>query len=145
MLKQRLQRFCQGYVQCFKHYDIKTLQNYYQIPCTLSMPDNLILVSSEKIFEQEFLQIYTQLKDAGTTDFSFSDISYTQVNESLTLLGGKWRFFNSEQEIFAEFFACYHLFQEENKIIIVNVMSHEVDHSVTFTEKLVSIVASEQE
>lgn len=136
-MNNKLQSFIQGYLECFKHYDIKTLQKYYCLPCTLSTPDKLVLVTTNEKFEQEFLQIFTQLKQANTVEFRFSNISYTKVNNEFITLGGHWVFINDQQETFAEFFACYHLLKENDNIKIVNVISHEVENTVTFTEKLV--------
>lgn len=136
-MNNTLQSFIQGYLKCFKHYDIKALQNFYHLPCTLSTPDKLVQVTTNEKFEQEFLQIFTQLKQANTAQFRFSNISYTKVSNTFITLGGHWIFINDQQETFAEFFACYHLLKENDNIKIVNVISHEVENTVTFAEELV--------
>ncbi|GHF01596.1 ketosteroid isomerase family protein [Thalassotalea profundi] len=138
-MKQQLKSFIQNYISCFTQYDVKTLQNFYQLPCTLSTPDKLVLITSSEEFEEEFRQIFTQLKEANTAKFSFKDISFTQVNEAIIMLGGHWTFKDTKQDIFADFFACYHLVKENNKLNIVNVMSHEVENTVTFDEQLVLV------
>ncbi|MBB6542253.1 hypothetical protein [Thalassotalea piscium] len=135
-IEEKLAVFFQGYITCFKDYDIDNLKKYYQLPCTLSTPDKLILVQSTEAFMQEFSEIFMQLKNANTNDFNFSQITYTEVNNALTVVGGQWTFINDQQEVFAAFFACYHILAENNSFKIVNVMSHEVENSVTFAEKL---------
>ena len=136
-MKHQLKQFIQRYIACFAEYDLTTLQRFYQLPCTLSTPDKLVLVASTNDFEEEFSQIFAQLKEAQTAAFSFNEISFTQVSDSMIILGGHWRFKNAAQEPFAEFFACYHLIKKNDKLTIVNVMSHQVENAITFAEKLV--------
>lgn len=136
MNKHKLQAFLQGYIQCFREYDLNALKTYYQLPCTLSTPEKLVLVTTDTEFEQEFSQIFTQLQEANTTALSFTDVSYTKITDAVATLGGQWRFICDQKTVFAEFFACYQLIEQNNKITIVNVMSHEIDNRVTFSHAL---------
>ena len=135
MNKQQLSNFINQYTHCFKTYDLNALKNHYKLGCTLSTPDKLVLIETETDFACEFEQIFTQLKAANTANFLFSNISYTRLNTSTIVLGGTWVFSNNLKEAFAEFYACYHLIKENEKIKIISVVSHDISNAIVFAEK----------
>lgn len=45
-----------SYQQAFKRYDIKAVEACYQIPCTLTTPDDFILVNNKLEFTEQLLK-----------------------------------------------------------------------------------------
>lgn len=136
MLIQQIEALFENYIAAFKSYDLNAVGACYHLPCTLHTPDNLVLVGNEIECQQEFSNIFTQLKQARTIDIIAKKASYQQVSNNLWLVSIDWDFLDSEMQVFADFCAVYHLIEVEGQLKIVNVVSHELTNSLTLTYPL---------
>lgn len=130
----KLQELFKRYQQAFIHYNIDEVSRCYHLPCTLNTPDKVILLSSPSDCLQEFGTIFTQLKEAKTSDIIAKKSSFEQVSEQVYLVCIDWDFIDGQ--VFADFTAIYHVLNDDGTLKIMNVISHELDSSLTLTEPL---------
>lgn len=128
--------FIQGYSQALAFYDAASIRHYYHLPCTLSTPDNVVLLFNEISFEQEFGKIFAQLKDANITSFKVLNTSYQLVSEQLFLLNIDWQFIQNDGNLFTQFSAIYHIAVIEKQFKIVNVISQEINQGLSLAQVL---------
>ena len=82
---------------------------------------------------QALNEIFIQLKQANTTKIVARNASYMSINDNLLLACVDWDFIDDQGQVFADFCAYYHisiLDGPEQKLSIVNVVSHELSNSV---------------
>ncbi|AAZ24083.1 MULTISPECIES: hypothetical protein [Colwellia] len=132
----KLQDLFKRYQSAFIDYDIDEVSRCYHLPCTLNTPDKIILLSSPSDCLQEFGTIFTQLREAKTSDIIAKKASFEQVSEQLYLVCIDWDFIDGQGQVFADFTAIYHVLDSEGALKIVNVISHELDSSLSLTEPL---------
>ena len=108
----------------------------YHLPCTLNTPDKIVLLSSKSDCHEEFGTIFTQLKEAKTSNIIAKKASFEQVSKQLYLVCIDWDFIDGQRQVFADFTAIYHVLDSDGVLKIVNVISHELDSSLTLTESL---------
>lgn len=136
MNKIKLQELFKRYQQAFIHYNIDEVSRCYHLPCTLNTPDKVILLSSPSDCLQEFGTIFTQLKEAQTSDVIAKKSSFEQLSKQVYLVCIDWDFIDGQGQVFADFTAIYHVLNDEGTLKIMNVISHELDSSLTLTEPL---------
>lgn len=128
--------FIQHYIDALAVYDVVLIRDYYHLPCTLSTPDNVVLLLDDVLFEQEFNKIFNQLKEAKIASFKVLNTSYQLVSEHLLLLNIDWQFIQSDGNLFTEFSAIYHIVIIEKKLKIVSVISQDINQGLSLTEVL---------
>jgi hypothetical protein len=128
---EKIVRLFNAYITAFKQYNLNDVVEFYHLPCTLHTPDKLVLLENEAECIKELENIFTQLKQANTRDILVSNASYTLVTDSVLLACVNWTFINEQGETFADFCAIYHLILIDNQLKIINVVSHELDNSIT--------------
>jgi len=136
MIKIKLQQLFKHYQNAFLHYDIDAVSSCYHLPCTLNTPDKLVLLSSPSDCQQEFGAIFTQLKEANIRDILAKKASFEQMGEQLYLVCIDWDFIDGQGQAFADFTAIYHVLDTGDALKIVNVVSHELESSLTLSVSL---------
>ncbi|PKI16874.1 hypothetical protein [Colwellia sp. 12G3] len=136
MLQIKLQQLFQRYQNAFLQYDLEEVSRCYHLPCTLNTPDKIVLLSSQSDCDKEFSTILTQLKEAKTSNIIAKKASFEQVSKQLYLVCIDWDFIDGQGQVFADFTAIYHVLDHEGTFKIINVISHELDNSLTLTEPL---------
>ena len=132
----KLQELFKRYQNAFIHYDINEVSNCYHLPCTLNTPDKIVLLSSQADCLEEFSTIFTQLKEAKTSNIIAKKATFEKVSEQLYLVCIDWDFIDGQGQVFADFTAIYHVLDNKGALKIINVISHELDSSLTLTEPL---------
>ena len=132
----RLQQLFKHYQNAFLQCDMDEVISCYHLPCTLNTPDKIVLLASAADCQQEFGAIFTQLKEAKTSNIIAKKASFTQVSEQLYLVCIDWDFIDGQGQVFAAFAAIYHVLDNDGTLKIVNVVSHEIESSLTLAESL---------
>ena len=131
----KLAQLFERYQNAFIAYDIDVLSDCYHLPCTLNTPEQITLLKNKADCKKEFESIFSQLKDGNINQIIAKQASYEQVSEQLYLVCIDWDFIDTEDEIFADFAAIYHVLVNDNSLQIVNVTSHDLECSLTLKEK----------
>ncbi|KGJ90842.1 hypothetical protein [Colwellia psychrerythraea] len=131
-----LQALFKRYQHAFIHYDLNEVSRCYHLPCTLNTPDKIVLLTNSSDCLQEFGTILTQLKEANTSDIIAKKSSFEQISKQLYLVCIDWDFIDGQGQVFADFTAIYHVINDEGTLKIINVISHELDSSLTLAEPL---------
>lgn len=132
----KLQQLFKRYQQAFIHYELDELCRCYHLPCTLNTPDKIVLLASGSDCHQEFNRIFKQLKDAKISQVIAKKATFEQVSKALYLVCIDWHFIDGVGEVFSEFTAIYHVLETDETLKIVNVVSHELENSLTLAEPL---------
>ena len=130
---KQIETLFEHYLVAFSHCDLDAVVACYHIPCTLHTPDNMVLVKNIDDCRQALNEIFIQLKQANTTKIVARNASYMSINDNLLLACVDWDFIDDQGQVFADFCAYYHisiLDGPEQKLSIVNVVSHELSNSV---------------
>jgi hypothetical protein len=130
MPKSAIEQFFQRYLMAFHQQNMSDMQQCYRLPCTLHTPDKVVLIASDKVFEQEFLDIFTVLSHAEIKRFIALKASFSQLSETLILACVDWQFIGPEAKVFTDFSAFYHLALSEGQWRIFNVVSQDLSQSV---------------
>ena len=136
MITIKLQKLFKHYQEAFLTYNIEEVINCYHLPCTLNTPDKIVLLANQSDCEKEFSEIFTQLKTVDTSNIIANKASYMQVSEQLYLVCIDWDFIDGQGQVFADFAAVYHVLDSEDSLKIINVISHELESSLTLAEPL---------
>lgn len=120
-----------GYITAFKAYKLNDVIACYHLPCTLHTPDKVVLLNNIQESQQEFNDIFSQLKQAKTTNIIATNASYSVITDNVLLVSVDWAFFDEQENIFADFCAVYHLLLIDNEWKIFNVVSHELSNSLS--------------
>jgi hypothetical protein len=131
---QQIETLFDQSVAAFNAYDLDAVVACYHLPCTLHTPDKIVLVKSIDDCRQELNDIFTQLKQANTAKILAGNASYMSINDDLLLACIDWTFIDEQGQIFADFCVYYHLSilnNTEQKLAIVNVVSHELTNSLS--------------
>jgi len=136
MSQIKLQQLFKQYQHSFINYEHDGVNRCYHLPCTLNTPDKIVLLSSLADCQAEFGAIFTQLKDANTSDIIAKKASFEQMSKQLYLVCIDWDFIDGQGQVFADFAAIYHVLDIDGVLKIVNVVSHELESSLTLTEPL---------
>ncbi|GLX80117.1 hypothetical protein tinsulaeT_34570 [Thalassotalea insulae] len=136
MVTETLENLFNQYQAAFAGYQLSDVADCYHLPCTLSTPDNMVVVLQKQQLDQVLNEIFQQLKQAQTKEIKVLRASYTLVNDEIVLACVDWAFINAEQQIFADFSAFYHLIKEGNSYKIVSVSSQQLSQSVALTNVL---------
>jgi hypothetical protein len=118
------------YLAAFKDYDLGKVATCYHLPCTLHTPDKVVLLKDSKSCRQEFDDIFKQLQQAKTSDIIARKSSYSLITDNLLFASVDWEFIDDQGEIFADFCAIYHLIIIDDKLKIINVVSHDLSNSL---------------
>ncbi len=136
MAAKKLQQLFKHYQNAFMQYDLDGVSSCYHLPCTLNTPDKIVLLSSHSDCQQEFGAIFTQLKEAKTSNIVAKKASFEQVSEQVYLVCIDWDFIDGQGQVFADFAAIYHVLDVNGTLKIINVVSHELESSLTLQEPL---------
>jgi len=136
MSQIKLQQLFKQYQDAFLQYDLDGVSSCYHLPCTLNTPDKVVLLSSVADCLTEFGAIFTQLKEAHTNDVIAKKASFEQMSEQLYLVCIDWDFIDGQGLVFADFVAIYHVLDTGDALKIVNVVSHDLESSLTLSESL---------
>jgi hypothetical protein len=136
MSQIKLQNLFKYYQEAFINYDLDGVSSCYHLPCTLNTPDKIVLLSNALDCEQEFSAIFTQLQQANTSNVVAKKASFSQVSKQLYLVCIDWDFIDEQGNVFADFAAIYHVLETNEALKIVNVVSHELDSSLTLAKPL---------
>ena len=132
----KLQNLFKQYQKAFLTYDIDEVISCYHLPCTLNTPDKIILLSNQSDCHNEFNEIFAQLKQAVTSDVVAKKASYVQISKQLYLVCIDWDFIDGQGQVFADFAAVYHVVDIDDTLKIINVISHELENSLTLAKPL---------
>lgn len=141
MVTKQLETLFNNYIKSFRSYDLDAVIDCHHFPCTLHTPDKVVLINTAEDCRQEFNDIFTQLKQANTAKIVARKASYTQIKGDLLLVCINWDFIDEQDQIFTDFCAYYHVSvfsSAEQKLSIVNVVSHELTNSLSL-ENVLSI------
>ncbi len=136
MNSQSLAVFFSQYLKAFERNDIATLAKSYQLPCTLSTPDNIMVLDNQQQLESVLSTIMQQLAQADVCDIKVLQASCTEVTESIVLACVDWSFVDGKQQVFADFSAFYHLVNAGEHYKIISVSSQELSQSAKLAEPL---------
>jgi len=125
-----------AYVDAFENFDIESALACYQIPCSLSMPDELKILQDKSELTNEFDDIFTQLKGLGFSRVIAHQASYQAINSDLILAIVHWQFFDQQGQMFTDFTALYHLIRDEESLRITNVISHQATEYTSLSHNL---------
>ncbi|MCP4989906.1 MAG: hypothetical protein GY928_28810 [Colwellia sp.] len=132
----KIEQLFKQYQKAFINYDIDEVISCYHLPCTLNTPDKIVLLSSKSDCQQEFGAIFSQLKEANTSNVIAKKASYQQMSEQLYLVCIDWDFIAGQGQVFADFAAIYHVLDTVDGLKIINVVSHELECSLTLAKPL---------
>ena len=132
----RLQQLFKHYQKAFINYDINEVSSCYHLPCTLNTPDKIVLLTNQADCLEEFGTIFTQLKDAKTSNIIAKKASFEQISKQLYLVCIDWDFIDGQGAVFADFAAIYHVLDSDGILKVVNVVSHELSNSLSLAHKL---------
>jgi hypothetical protein len=130
MYQKAIEQLFQRYIMAFHQQNMTATQQCYQLPCTLHTPDKVVFIDSDKVFEREFLDIFTVLSHAKINRFIALKASFSELSENLILACVDWQFIGHKDEVFTDFSAFYHLALSEGQWRIFNVVSQELSQSV---------------
>ena len=139
MAAQQLETLFNNYIKAFSSYDLDAVIACHHFPCTLHTPDKIVLINTIDDCKQEFNDIFTQLKQANTTKIIARMASYLPIKDGLLLVCIDWDFIDNQGQVFTDFCAYYHistLNNDEQKLSIVNVVSHELSNSLSLENAL---------
>ena len=134
MQEIKLKALFKDYQNGFVHCDIDEVSRCYHLPCTLNTPDKIVLLSSPADCLEEFGSIFSQLKEAKTSNIIAKKASFEQVSKQVYLVCIDWDFIDGQGQVFADFSAIYHVLDNEGTLKIINVISHELDNSLALAE-----------
>jgi hypothetical protein len=83
MSQIKLQQLFKSYQNAFLQYDLEGVSVCYHLPCTLNTPDKIVLLSKQADCEEEFGTIFSQLKEANTSNIIAKKASFEQVSKQL--------------------------------------------------------------
>ncbi|NQY89246.1 MAG: hypothetical protein HRT51_16160 [Colwellia sp.] len=138
MKTQQIETLFDNYLSAFRSYDLDAVVACYHLPCTLHTPDKIVLVNNIDDCRQELNNIFTQLKQANTAKIIAQKSSYMSINDDLLLACVDWNFIDEQGQVFADFCAYYHisiLNSPEQKLAIINVVSHELANSLSLAHE----------
>jgi hypothetical protein len=125
-----------SYQQAFKRYDIKAVEACYQIPCTLTTPDDFILVNNKLEFTEQFAKIFRQLQQAETNACIINNASYQLITDHLILVCIDWQFIDIDNKAFTDFSAFYHLIDVNGRLKIAHVTSQPTEQSIALEKSI---------
>ena len=120
-----------AYLAAFKAHELNDVIACYHLPCTLHTPDKVVLLNNSQESQQEFNDIFSQLKQAKTANIIATNASYSVITDNVLLVSIDWAFIDEQENIFADFCAVYHLILINNEWKIFNVVSHELSNSLS--------------
>ena len=130
MYKLAIEKLFQRYLEAFHQQNMADTRKCYQLPCTLHTPDKVVLIENDKVFEQEFLDIFTVLSHAKIARFVALKASFSVLSDNLMLACIDWQFIDSDDTVFTDFSAFYHLALNDGQWQIFNVVSQELSQSI---------------
>ena len=130
MQMRTIENLFHHYLVAFEQQRLASIAQCYQLPCTLYTPDKAVIITSDDAFKHEFVDIFTVLKTANIKQFIALNASYTYVSDTLALACVDWQFIGSNDEVFTDFTAFYHLALTDGSWRIFNVASQELSQSV---------------
>ena len=136
MHRIKLKELFKNYQNAFLQCDLDGVSRCYHLPCTLNTPDKIVLLASPSDCQQEFGAIFTQLKEAKASNIIAKQASFQQVSKQLYLVCIDWDFIDGQGQVFADFTAIYHVLDNDGTLKIINVISHELDNSLSLAEPL---------
>lgn len=129
MSTKKIIHFFTEYLVAFKHYDLDKVVTSYHMPCTLHMPDEIVLLKNTKACQQALVNIFNQLQQEKTSDIIAKKSSYSVITDNVFLVSIDWVFIDEQGEVFTDFCAIYHLILLDNELKIINVVSHDLSNS----------------
>ena len=130
MHKSAIELLFQRNLKAFQQQNMADIRTCYQLPCTLHTPDKVVLIDSDKVFEREFLDIFTVLSHADVKRFNVLKASFSELSENVMLACVDWQLIAANEEVFTDFSAFYHLVLCDGQWRICNVVSQELSQSV---------------
>lgn len=134
-MNQSLSAFFKAYINAFFHYNTDEVKSFYQLPCTLNTPEQLLVLTQNTI-DEELTKIFNQLKAANLSGMKMFNSSYDEVTESLAVVNISWQLFTEDEQLYTEFFALYHVVNIEGSWKILNINSQALEQSVALTQTL---------
>jgi len=132
----KLTELFEQYIKAFVHNNTSAVSQCYQVPCTLSTPDKMLVIENQSDFEKEFEQIFLQLKQAGMSKVKPLKASCLALTDTLVLACIDWAFIDGSGDVFADFSAFYHLASHQEGYKIISVSSQDLSQSKVFTHKI---------
>jgi len=136
VLTNQLQILFKNFIAGFKGYNLEQVGACYHLPCTLNMPDNIILVNNEQDLTNELTLIFTQLQQAKANNITAVKASYQLLTKNIVLVSIDWHFLEESGQLFADFCGVYHIQINGEKLKIINVASHELANSLNLENAL---------
>ena len=130
MHTQAIEELFQHYIVAFQQQEMSAVKQCYQLPCTLHTPDKAVLITNDKTFTEEFLDIFTVLSHAKISHFLPLKSSFSQLKDDVILACVDWQFIGPNEEVFTDFSAFYHLVLTTGQWRIFNVVSQELSQSI---------------
>ncbi|MGB1261597.1 MAG: hypothetical protein ACPG52_01700 [Cognaticolwellia sp.] len=133
MAKSAIEQLFQRNLKAFQQQNMADIRACYQLPCMLHTPDKVVLIDSDTVFEREFLEIFTVLSHAKVKRFNVLKASFSELSEKLILVCVDWQLIGTNEEVFTDFSAFYHLVLDTDGWKIFNVVSQELSQSVSLS------------
>ncbi len=134
-MHESLSVFFKQYINAFFQYNSASVQSYYQLPCTLNTPEQLVILTQQNINE-ELIQVFNELKAAKLSGMKIFNSSYDTITESLAVVNISWQLFTENDQLFTEFCALYHVIKLSGEWKIVNINSQALEQSIALTQTL---------
>ncbi|WP_448246413.1 hypothetical protein [Thalassotalea agariperforans] len=127
----------QTLAQSLAQSDLAKARNCYHLPCTLSTPDHVMLLTTEAEFSDAYQAIFTQLKDQQFSAFKMLNSTYQKLTQTVFLVNIDWQFFSDDEQLITEFAAIYHVSVIDQQVKIINAVSQDISQSLALSQSLI--------
>jgi hypothetical protein len=124
-MKSQLEALFNNYIDAFESYSLDAARRCYALPCVLTTPDKMLVLTTEQGFSDEFNEIFSSLKQAGFKQVGWRSPSFHDYGNGLISVAIPWHFYNNQSQEFASFIGLYQVSNINNQLRIVSVTSHE--------------------
>lgn len=135
--QQQLIELFQTLAQSLADGELSKARHCYHLPCTLSTPDNVMLLTTEAEFSEAYQAIFEQLKDQQLSGFKMLNSTYQKVTETVFLVNIDWQFFSEDEQLITEFAAIYHVSVIDKQVKIINAVSQDISQSLALSQSLI--------
>ena len=135
--QQQLIELFQMLAQSLADSELSKARRCYHLPCTLSTPDNVMLLTTETEFSEVYQAIFEQLKDQQLSGFKMLNSTYQKLTETVFLVNIDWQFFSDDEQLITEFAAIYHVSVIDKQVKIINAVSQDISQSLALSQSLI--------
>lgn len=136
MIEKQLAQLFKHYIKALNDFNVGDMLKCCTIPCVLHTPDKIAYLPDEILFTAEFTQIFQLLQSADVVKIHPTASSYAEINPQLFIVSINWEFLDSNNEVYTDFSAFYHVSSQDDDFKITNVISHELANAVLLEQVL---------